>query len=186
MKLLKVFYAFAFVATIAFSLSVAARTINTQKIADEAQNSEESAKNAPHEQITMPEMEMAATVPEFGFDFDNLVRVVGAEARSESAEMQMLVAQTIYNRAVMWNMSVDEVVSAKDQYAEPMPQGYDGGEMVNESCLRVFACGERITDEPITFFYSTAGGFYSAWHEENLEFVLELPNNIGGTTRFFK
>lgn len=130
--------------------------------------------------------EIEAAPPEFAFDFDLLVRVVGAESRSECPEMQMEIAQCIQNRMVLRDQTMEEVVSAPNQFAAPLPQGYDGGEMVNESCLRVFACGEKITDEPVTYFYSTAGGFFSAWHEKNLVFVNEIPNSIGGTTRFFK
>lgn len=130
--------------------------------------------------------EIEAAPPEFAFDFDLLVRVVGAESRSECPEMQMEIAQCIQNRMILRDQTMEEVVSAPNQFAAPLPQGYDGGEMVNESCLRVFACGEKITDEPVTYFYSTAGGFFSAWHEKNLVFVNEIPNSIGGTTRFFK
>ena len=37
------------------------------------------------------------------------------------------------------------------------------------------------TDEPIRYFYSTASGFYSAWHESSLEYVMTIGNH-----RFFK
>ena len=93
---------------------------------------------------------------------------------------QMAVAQCIKNTAEATGQTPEQVVKVPGQYAKPYQGNEDEMEMVNESCLRVFACGETITDEPIRYFYSTAGGFYSKWHENCLTFVEKI-----GPTKFF-
>ena len=52
---------------------------------------------------------------------------------------------------------------------------------VKNACCDVFVHGISATDEPIRYFYSTASGFYSAWHENSLEYVTTIGNH-----RFFK
>lgn len=83
---------------------------------------------------------------------DLIERVVASEARGESLEGQMAVAQTILDRAELWNMSVDEVVTAPAQYAEP----YNGtiSDNTRIAVANVFDQGIRIFSEPITHFYS--------------------------------
>ena len=53
-------------------------------------------------------------------------------------------------------------------------------ESVRDACYDVFVYGISATDKPIRYFYSTASGFYSAWHENSLEYVTTIGNH-----RFF-
>lgn len=119
---------------------------------------------------------------EFGWDFDHVVRVVGAEARGEPFEGMLAVAQCIKDAADASGVTPEEIVKDLGYgYAAPVGREVlDGMEAVNEACLQVFANGARATDEPIEFFYSTRNGGYSAWHEAELRFVMQI-----GDHRFF-
>lgn len=116
---------------------------------------------------------------EIGWDFDYVVRVVGAEARGEPWEGKLAVCQCIQETAERTGKTPYEVV--QKGYASPV--GYDvmdGMEDVNEACLLVFINGYKPFTEPIQYFYSTENGFYSKWHE-NQVFCYEI-----GTHRYFK
>lgn len=115
-----------------------------------------------------PEWHVEATEPSYfdsndlDWDYDYVVRVVGAEARGEPVEGIMAVAQCILDTAIHDGITPEQVVKRPGQYATPLPQGYEGGELVNECCLRVFACGERVAEDEIEFFCTV--GCNSAWH----------------------
>lgn len=115
-----------------------------------------------------PEYHIEATEPAYfdsnalDWDYDYVVRVVGAEARGEPVEGIMAVAQCILDTAIHDGITPEQVVKRPGQYAPPLPQGYEGGELVNECCLRVFACGERVAEDEIEFFCTV--GCNSAWH----------------------
>ena len=119
---------------------------------------------------------------EFGWNFDFVVRVVGAEARGEPFGGILAVAQCIKVASDLTGMTPEEVVKSPDYgYAEPVGREVmEGMEMVNEACLLVFGQGRIVTFEPIEYFYSTEHTGYSEWHEKNLRFVVEIGNH-----RFF-
>lgn len=124
-----------------------------------------AVKNAPNEEI--------------GWDFDYVVRVVGAEARGEPWEGKLAVCQCIQETAERTGKTPYEVV--QKGYASPVGRDVmDGMEDVNEACLLVFLNGYKPFAEPIQYFYSTANGFYSEWHESQV-FCFEI-----GSHRFFK
>lgn len=115
---------------------------------------------------------------EFDYDFDYVVRVVGAEARGESWNGIMAVVQTIANRAEIKGITPEAVVKEKvggvRQYAAPMPSSnFENGEVVGEICLLVLLYGERIVDENITHFCTSQA---NSWHSKNLEFVCKIGN----------
>lgn len=115
---------------------------------------------------------------EFGYDYDYVVRVVGAEARGEPFAGMLAVAQCIADTAERTGQTPEQVVKS-GQYTSPVSRSCtDNMEMVNEACLLVFANGYRPFDEPIEYFYSTHG--YSAWHESQI-FCYEI-----GSHRYFK
>lgn len=99
------------------------------------------------------------------WDYDYVLRVVAAECRGESLEGQMAVAQVIQERADARNMTPEEVVKEKNQFAAPVSMDLVN-DTVREACERVFINGEKVTDKPIKYFYSTRGGFVSAGHEK--------------------
>ena len=125
-------------------------------------------------------VQQEAQVPEFGWDYEYVLRVVAAECRGEPYEGQLAVAQCIFNTAEARNMTPEEVVKEANQYASPVSL-----ELVTESvrnaCCDVFVMGNFLTDEPIRFFYSIRNGFVSKWHENNLAYAMTIGNH-----KFFK
>jgi len=98
-------------------------------------------------------------------------RVVAAEARGESFEGQMAVAQVIRDRCLLNSLSVEEVVYEKDQFAEP----YDGEiSSTTEAAVGfVFEGGHNIFDVPVTHFYAHDLIDAPDWTEE-LVFIEEI------------
>ena len=122
-----------------------------------------------------------ARMPEFGYDYDYVVRVVAAESRGEPYEGQLAVAQCIAETAKRSLMNPEEVVKQVNsngtrQYAQPIAES-EVTQSVRDACLDVFVYGLCATDEPIQYFYSTKNGFYSKWHENSLEFVTQIGNH---------
>ena len=115
--------------------------------------------------ITLSKPDDGTYDKEFGYDYDYVVRVVGAEARGEPFAGILAVAQCIADTAERTGQTPEQVVKS-GQYTSPVARTVlDGMEEVNEACLLVFACNYRPFDEPIEYFYSTRNGGYSAWHE---------------------
>lgn len=79
-------------------------------------------------------------------------RVVMAEAMGEPFEGQVAVAQTIFDRAVLWNKTPVEVVSQESQYAD-MHSG-EVSESVKQAVSAVFDHGYRAFEEPVTHFHA--------------------------------
>lgn len=121
-----------------------------------------------------------AQMPEFGYDYGYVCAVVASECRGEPYEGQLAVAQCIRTTAERKWLTPEEVVKLPNRYADPCTYASEI-ELVRDACCDVFVHGISATDEPIEYFYSTVGGFVSKWHENNLEFVMEIGNH-----RFFK
>ena len=121
-----------------------------------------------------------AQMPEFGYDYGYVCAVVASECRGEPYEGQLAVAQCIRTTAERKWLTPEEVVKLHNRYADPCTYASEI-ELVRDACCDVFVHGISATDEPIEYFYSTVGGFVSEWHENNLEFVMEIGNH-----RFFK
>ena len=121
-----------------------------------------------------------AQMPEFGYDYGYVCAVVASECRGEPYEGQLAVAQCIRTSAERKMLTPEEVVKLPNRYADPCTYAPDI-ELVRDACCDVFVHGISATDEPIEYFYSTVGGYVSEWHENNLEFVMEIGNH-----RFFK
>lgn len=144
------------------------------EIAELKQQNEELTK-----QIDILREPPADAYNEIGWDFDYVVRVVGAEARGEPWEGKLAVCQCIQETAERTGKTPYEVV--QKGYASPVGHNVmDGMEDVNEACLLVFLNGYKPFAEPIQYFYSTRNGFYSEWHESQ-DFCYEI-----GSHRFFK
>ena len=130
-------------------------------------------------------VQQEARMPEFGYDYEYVMRVVAAESRGEPYEGQLAVAQCIRETSERTMMTPEEVVkqinkNGTRQYAQPVDISVVT-ESVRDACCDAFVHGISATDEPIRYFYSTASGFYSAWHENSLEYVTTIGNH-----RFFK
>ena len=130
-------------------------------------------------------VQQEARMPEFGYDYEYVMRVVAAESRGEPYDGQLAVAQCIRETSERTMMTPEEVVKQVNpngtrQYAQPVDISVVT-DSVRDACCDVFVHGISATDEPIRYFYSTASGFYSAWHENNLEYIVTIGNH-----RFFK
>lgn len=80
-------------------------------------------------------------------------RVVAAEARGESIECMMAVAQTIRDRSITREQPVAEVLTAPNQFAAP----YQGRiiERIEDAVSFVFDDGISVFDYPVTHFYAS-------------------------------
>ena len=98
-------------------------------------------------------------------------RVVAAEARGESFKGQMAVAQVIRDRCLLKNLPVEDVIYAKDQFAEL----YEGEiSSTTEAAVGfVFEGGHNIFDIPVTHFYAHDLIEAPDWTEE-LVYVEEI------------
>ena len=79
-------------------------------------------------------------------------RVVAAEARGESLECMMGVAQTIRDRCILRGQAPEKVCLSPWQYAAP----YDGeiSDMVKDAVLFTFDIGDSALEYPTTHFYA--------------------------------
>ena len=141
--------------------------------------------SAPEQELDEVMVQQEARMPEFGYDYEYVMRVVAAESRGEPYEGQLAVAQCIRETSERTMMTPEEVVkqinkNGTRQYAQPVDISVVT-ESVRDACCDAFVHGISATDEPIRYFYSTASGFYSAWHENSLEYVTTIGNH-----RFFK
>ena len=130
-------------------------------------------------------VQQEARMPEFCYDYEYVMRVVAAESRGEPYEGQLAVAQCIRETSERTMMTPEAVVkqinpNGTRQYAQPVDMSVVT-DSVRDACCDVFVLGISATDEPIRYFYSTVSGFYSAWHENSLEYVTTIGNH-----RFFK
>ena len=159
---------------------VVAKVIPTESIVHNDSEPEEAQELELEESLVQQE----ARMPEFGYDYEYVMRVVAAESRGEPYEGQLAVAQCIRETSERTMMTPEEVVKQVNpngtrQYAQPVDISVVT-DSVRDACCDVFVNGISATDEPIRYFYSTASGFYSAWHENSLEYVMTIGNH-----RFF-
>ena len=87
--------------------------------------------------------------------------VVAAEARGDTLDGMIAVAQTIKDRGDLWDIDYADVVLADGQYADV----YTGeiSDKVKLAVELVFDCGYRISEEPITHFHSFGEGNEPYW-----------------------
>ena len=106
-------------------------------------------------------------------DRELIERVVMAESGNQPLEGQIAVASCIYNTAAAKGIQPVEVVQVKGQYASP----YQGEvtDSVKQAVSVVF--DEDKPMEGIRYFYSTVGGFVSAWHESALVFDRQIAEH---------
>lgn len=160
------------------AIAISESSNRTNNLTNLWQNDHRAVENQRSKQFdSVPSSETSATS---AWDFWYVARVVAAESRGEPLIGQMAVAQCIRNTAEATGQTPEEVVKVKNQYASPVDS-----DLVDASifvaCFSVFYENASVTSEPIRYFYSPAGGFYSAWHEEHLAYVM----TIGGH-KFYK
>lgn len=101
-------------------------------------------------------------------------RVVMAESGNQPYTGQMAVAQCILDRMQHFDQTLEEIVLAENQFADP----YEGEVTysVQVATEAVFCLGARVCEEPILFFYSTVGGFVSELHERQ-HYVMTIDDH---------
>lgn len=99
-------------------------------------------------------------------DYELIEGVVAAEARGDTLDGMIAVAQTIKDRGDLWEMSYTEVVLSPGQYADP----YTGviSDKVKLAVELVFDYGYRISEEPITHFCTTEIADTITWTEAKI------------------
>lgn len=109
---------------------------------------------------TMPEEPEAGTYiiqgPEYGITDEErelIEKVVAAEARGESIECMMAVAQTIRDRCIIREQSPIKVLTAPNQFAAP----YEGRiiDRVKDAVSFTFDSGHSVFEYPVTHFYAS-------------------------------
>lgn len=136
-------------------------------------------KDAIDAQTTVLDEPPADAYTSLEWDFDYVVRVVGAEARGEPFEGKVAVAVCIANTAKRLGITPEQVVKMPNRYAAPVGRNVlDGMEEVDEACCQVFFEGYNPFDEPIEYFYDWTL-CTSQWHE-NLTYAFTI-----GSHKFF-
>lgn len=102
-------------------------------------------------------------------ELDLVERVVDAESANQPYVGQMAVAQCILDRATRDGCSAADVVLSPNQFAAPSKR--EVTDSVKAAVYAVFHDGQRVSEEPLYFFYSTVGGFVSTGHEKRTHVV---------------
>lgn len=105
-------------------------------------------------------------------EFELVCRVVSAEARGECEDGQKAVVEVIKNRSELWDMTLTEVVTTKNQFAKP----YKGEipQSVKNAVVDVLYNDESVLDnEPVTYFHS---GDKPYWTKDKT-FVTQIENH---------
>ena len=162
--------------TLLFVILIALFAITNQtevepETVDEFQYVEDRLEEAKELLDSMPEDAYILSATER----DLIERVVSAEAADHDFNGKVLVAQCIRNACEIDEIRPEKAIEAF-RYAKPRNDVADG---VVEAVSAVFDERFRVTELPILYFYSTAGGFKSEWHETQ-EYVLSYEDH-----RFF-
>ena len=99
-----------------------------------------------------PEIDDSSKVMLTSEERDLVERIVASEARGESLEGMMAVAQCIRDRSQLWGMTVTEVCLAPGQFAAPY-QGEISPEVV-QAVWAVFDLGMSVLEIPTTHFHA--------------------------------
>lgn len=134
-------------------------------LAEEAQAAEPVAETIYFEEnIVLPEENAMLT----NYQRELIERIVMAEARGESYEGQKAVAEVIYNRCLIWGLSVEDVLLTKYQFADP----YQGeiSESVRQAVSEVFDAQNIEMTEALYFHADYVNPYWS----EEMEFLQQI------------
>ena len=95
---------------------------------------------------------------------DLVERVIMKEVSGKSRTDALAVAQCIYDRVTMWGGTVEEIIFAKNAFADPTYK-YEPTQIIKDAVSDVFDDGERLTVEPILYFYATRTANPNGFHE---------------------
>lgn len=112
------------------------------------------------------------TYPALDYDWEYILCMVAAEIQTGSKENQMALAQCIRNTSERDGRSIGQVLY-EDYSARPCDPSIVS-DSIKDTCYRIFVLHETVIPTNVEVMYSTAGGFYSTWHEQQqFEFQIE-------------
>lgn len=95
---------------------------------------------------------------------DLVERVIMKEVSGKSRTDALAVAQCIYDRVTMWGGTVEEIIFAKNAFADPTYK-YEPTQIIKDAVSDIFDDGERLTVEPLLYFYATRTANPNGFHE---------------------
>lgn len=110
--------------------------------------------------------------PTLDYDWEYILCMVAAEIQTGSKENQMALAQCVRNTSERDGRSIGQVLQ-EDYSAKPCDPSIVS-DSIKDTCYRIFVLRETVIPTNVEVMYSTAGGFYSTWHEQQqFEFQIE-------------
>lgn len=169
---------------IAFSLVFFSVTLIMNKIMDykvqKALEERRESKVVYHEPggpiPTSLEIEFPSFVeadPTLDYDWEYILCMVAAEIQTGSKENQMALAQCVRNTSERDGRSIGQVLQ-EDYSARPCDPSIVS-DSIKDTCYRIFILHETVIPTNVEVMYSTSGGFYSNWHEQQ-QFEFQIEN----------
>lgn len=110
--------------------------------------------------------------PELPSDWEFILCTVASEIQTGSKENQMALAQCVRNTSERDGRTFSQVL--KEDYSARPCDPYNVSDSIKDTCYRIFVLHETVIPTNVEVMYSTAGGFYSSWHEQQqFEFQIE-------------
>lgn len=110
--------------------------------------------------------------PTLDYDWEYILCMVAAEIQTGSKENQMALAQCVRNTSERDGRSIGQVLQ-EDYSARPCDPSMVS-DSIKDTCYRIFVLHETVIPTNVEIMYSTAGRFYSSWHEQQqFEFQIE-------------
>lgn len=112
------------------------------------------------------------TDPTLDYDWEYILCMVAAEIQTGSKENQMALAQCVRNTSERDGRPIGQVLW-EDYSAKPIDPELVS-DSIKDTCYRIFVLHETVIPTNVEVMYSTSGGFYSHWHEQQqFEFQIE-------------
>lgn len=110
--------------------------------------------------------------PTLDYDWEYILCMIAAEIQTGSKENQMALAQCVRNTSERDGRPIGQVLQ-EDYSAKPCDPSIVS-DSIKDTCYRIFVLHETVIPTNVEIMYSTAGGFYSSWHEQQqFEFQIE-------------
>lgn len=113
------------------------------------------------------------TDPTLDYDWQYILCMVAAEIQTGSKENQMALAQCVRNTSEGDGRSIGQVLQ-EDYSASPCDPSIVS-DSIKDTCYRIFVLHETVIPTNVEVMYSTSGGFYSNWHEQQ-QFEFQIEN----------
>lgn len=111
--------------------------------------------------------------PTLDYDWEYILCMVAAEIQTGSKENQMALAQCVRNTSERDGRPIGQVLQ-EDYSARPCDPSIVS-DSIKDTCYRIFVLHETVIPTNVEVMYSTSGGFYSKWHEQQ-QFEFQIEN----------